>query len=153
MRAISLIALLICILCAAKAEAGRLDPTSHKLLSNPGYAKHIDVECYIVTREQVAKAFSQKNGVITQLPNNQLRSKPLYLLVKCKNKGSYMAFGDLHCYVPNRGSPISIDVSDLRGCKSPFSSSTAVIQIRSGLIEDNDKMPVVKYKWDCLYNY
>ncbi|MBF5059269.1 hypothetical protein [Candidatus Neptunochlamydia vexilliferae] len=152
MRAFSLIALLICILCTSRTEAGRLDPTAHKLLSNPGYAKYIDVECYIVTREQVAKVFSQKNGVITQLPNNQLRSKPVYLLVRCKNKGSYMAFGDLHCYVPNRGSPIPIDMSDLRGGDAS-SYFVSVVQICSGLIEDNDKIPAIKYQWDCLYNY
>lgn len=152
MRIFFLSAVLICAFFIPKAEAMRLDPDSHKMLSNPSYAKYIDVECYIVTREQLVEFFSQENGKITQLRNNQLRSKPVYLLVRCKNKGSYFAFGELHCFVPNRGSPIPIDMSDLPG-GNRSSYLTSVVQIRSGGIENNDKLPVIKYEWDCLYNY
>ncbi len=152
MRLFFLKVLVACAIFLPKGEAMRLDPDSHKLLSNPRYAKQIDVECYIVTREQLAEFFSQENGKITQLRNHQLRSKPIYLLVRCKNKGLVFAFGELHCFVPNRGSPIPIDMSDLQG-GDISAYFTSVVQISSGLIENNDKLPIIKYEWDCLYNY
>ena len=59
-RFFSLLLLGLMGLVSSKGEA-RLDPESHAILSNPGYAKHIEVQCYLITREQVADLFSQNN--------------------------------------------------------------------------------------------
>ena len=134
---------------SSKGEAVRLDPASHAMFLDLKYAKHIEVQCYLVNREQLGKFFSQKDGVITQLPNNKLREDAVYLLVRCKNKGKYAASGELHCFIPNRGTPIPIDVSDLPGNMSSYVDS--VIYVGKGLITNNNEPPQIKYKWDCLY--
>ena len=127
----------------------RLDQESHTLLSDPGYAKHIEVQCYIVTRDQLGELFTKKEATIIQLPNNKLREDAVYLLVRCKNKGKYAAAGDLNCFIPNRGSPILIDISDLPGNMSTYADS--VIYIGKGLVNNNNEPPKIKYEWDCLY--
>lgn len=133
----------------SKLAAERLDPESHAMLSNPRYAKHIEVRCYLVNREQLGEFFSKKEERVVQLPNNELRQDAVYLLVRCRNKGEYAAFGDLHCFVPNKGSPIPIDISDLPGNMSSYIDS--VIYIGKGLITNNNELPKTKYEWDCLY--
>jgi len=132
----------------SKGEA-RLDPESHAMLSNPKYAKHIEVQCYLVTREQVAELFSQKNGSVTQLSNDKLYPHDVYLLVRCKNKGIYRSFGTLHCFIPNRGSPIPVDIDFMNGHMTTFHD--CVIYIISGVIDRDSKLPQIKYEWDCLY--
>lgn len=77
---------------SSKGVAAKLDPESHAELSDLGYAKHIEVKCYLVTREQVAQIFNQKNEVVIQLSNDKLPLNGVYLLVRCKNNGSYRAF-------------------------------------------------------------
>ena len=119
------------------------------MLSDPKYVKYIEVKCYLVTREQVGELFSQKNGDVIQLPNNKLREDAVYLLVRCKNKGKYAVLGELHCFIPNRGSPIPIDVSDLPGNMHSYTDS--VIYVGRGLINNNNELPQIKYKWHCLY--
>ena len=128
----------------------RLDPESHAILSDPGYSKHIEVKCYLVTREQLVKLFSEKETNIVQLPNSELRQDAVYLLVRCKNRGEFSAAGELHCFIPNRGSPIPIDISDLPGNMSYYIDS--VIYVGKGLINNNKELPKIKYEWDCLYN-
>ena len=132
-----------------KGEAMRLDPESHALLSDPGYSKHIEVQSYLVTREQLGELFSKKEATIVQLPNSKLRENAVYLLVRCKNKGEYAAAGELRCFIPNRGSPIFIDISDLPGNMGTYADS--VIYVGKGLINNNNELPKIKYEWDCLY--
>ena len=132
----------------SKGEA-RLDPASHLMLSNPKYTKQIEVQCYLVTREQVAELFSKKNGNVTQLSNDKLYPHDVYLLVRCKNKGILMAFGTLHCFVPNRGSPIPVDIDMMNARMTTFHD--CVIYIIRGLIHRDKELPKIKYEWDCLY--
>ncbi len=133
----------------SKGEAIRLDPESHAMLSDPAYAKHIQVQCYLVNREQLAELFSQKNGNVTQLPNDKLYLNDVYLLVRCRNKGDYAVFGDLYCFIPNRGSPILIGIAELTAHMKSFQD--CVIYVESGLISRDKKLPQINYTWDCLY--
>ena len=70
----------------SKGEAVKLDPNSHAMLSNPKYAKHIEVQCYLVTREQLAELFANDKTEIIQKSNNDLYQKDLFLLVRCRNR-------------------------------------------------------------------
>lgn len=133
----------------SKGTAARLDSTSHAMLSNLGYAKHIEVRCYLVNREQLSELFWEKNKEIIQLSNDKLYSNDVYLLVRCKNKGKYAAFGDLHCFIPNRGSPISIDIAELTAQMESYHD--CVIYVENGLIHRDNKLTQIKYEWDCLY--
>lgn len=60
---------------SSEGIVARLDLTSHLMLSNPGYAKHIEVQFYLVTREQVAKAFMNGNLSVEQKTNKELFQK------------------------------------------------------------------------------
>ncbi|MGE0197904.1 MAG: hypothetical protein AB7S94_03975 [Simkaniaceae bacterium] len=135
-------------LFSSKGEA-RLDSESHALLSDPGYAKHIEVRCYLVNREQLVKLFSEKNVEIIQLTNDKLYSNDVYLLVRCKNKGKYRAFGTLQCFIPNRGDPIPVEIDFMGGHMTSFHD--CVIYIISGTIDRDSDLPKIKYEWDCLY--
>lgn len=98
----------LCCLCSyAKAE----DSVTSAYLPNKKYAKNIEVKTYLVTKEQVAALFSEKNREIVQKTNKELYNKEVYLLVRCKNSGNCAAFGVLDCMMPNKGSPISVDVT------------------------------------------
>lgn len=135
-------------LSSLKGEA-RLDPASHAMLSDPAYAEHIEVQCYLVTREQVADLFSKKNGSVAQLPCDKLYLNEVYLLVRCKNNGNYRVFGTLHCFIPNRGDPIPIDIDMMNAHMNSFHD--CVIYVISGVIDRNNKLPQINYQWDCLY--
>ncbi|NGX51271.1 MAG: hypothetical protein K1060chlam2_01136 [Chlamydiae bacterium] len=133
----------------SKGEAARLDPESHAMLSNPKYAKYIDVQCYLVTREQLGELFSQKDGDVTQLPNDKLPLDNVYLLIRCKNKGDHMAFGVLNCFIPNRGSPLPIEIDSMRANMNYYNDSA--VYIRYGVSRKNKNIPQIRYEWDCLY--
>ena len=133
---------------SCRGEA-RLDPESHALLSDPGYAKHIEVKCYLVTREELAKVFASKNEPVVQRTNKELYHQNLFLLVRCRNKGEYAAFGTLECLPPNCGSSISIDLARMWANEENFDDY--VIYLGPVIIFSNDELPQIKYEWDCLY--
>lgn len=136
-------------LFGSKGTAARLDPASHIMLSNLGYARHIEVRCYLVNREQLSELFGEKTEEIIQLSDDKLYSNDVYLLVRCKNTGKYAAFGDLHCFIPNRGSPILIEIAELTAQMESYHD--CVIYVENGLIHRDNKLPQIKYEWDCLY--
>ena len=135
-------------LVSPKGEA-RLDPESHAILSDPGYAKHVEVQCYLVTREQVAKVFANGNEIVIQKTNKDLYHQDLFLLVRCRNRGKYVAFGTLDCFTPNSDSPISFEITRMWPSQTEFYDYA--FYLGSPVIFSNNELPKIKYKWDCLY--
>lgn len=127
----------------------RLDPESHAILSDPGYAKHIEVKCYLVTREQLAKVFANGNETVVQKTNKDLYHQDLFLLVRCRNRGKYVAAGTLNCCPPNFASFIPIEVVRMQPMNPAYHD--CVIYIGSAIGFSNDELPKIKYEWDCLY--
>ena len=118
-------------------------------LSDKKYAKNIEVKAYLVTKDQVAKLFSEENGEVVQKTNKELYDKEVFLLVRCKNFGDYMAFGTLNCQLPNCGSPISIEIMMMPGYMKSFYDT--VFPIEGGLIRNDSKAPNITCKWKHLY--
>lgn len=133
----------------SKGEAVRLDPESHAALSDPGYAKHIEVQCYLVTREQLAQVFANGSEVVIQKTNKDLYHQDLFLLVRCRNRGEYVAAGTLNCRPPSFGSFIPIEVVRMSSMKPEYHD--CAIYIGNVIGFSNDELPQIKYEWDCLY--
>jgi|JI10StandDraft_1071094.scaffolds.fasta_scaffold509471_1 hypothetical protein len=75
------------------------------------YVKYIDVECYIVNREQLENVFNSSDYEVIQLTNNQLLdSSEIYLFVRLRNTGKYGPYGTLDCFVSNVKGPFRIEV-------------------------------------------
>ena len=102
-----------------KGEA-KLDVASHAMLSDPKYAKQIEVQCYLVTREQLAELFTNQKTQIIKKSNKELYQKNIFLLVRSRNRGNHVAFGTLKCLPPNYGSPVSIDLARMWGHQTNF---------------------------------
>ena len=134
---------------SSKGIAAKLDPESHAALSDPGYAKHIEVKCYLVTREQLAKVFANRNEIVVQKTNKDLYAQDLFLLVRCRNKGKYVATGTLNCRPPSFGSPIPIEVVRMSSMKPEYHDSAIYIGNVIGF--SNDEPPKIRCEWDYLY--
>ncbi|MGE0197906.1 MAG: hypothetical protein AB7N99_01325 [Simkaniaceae bacterium] len=147
-RFFSLLLLMFIGLFSSKGEA-KLDPESHAMLSDPKYSKYIEVQCYLVTREQVAEIFGNEKAQAIQKSNNELYQKNLFLLVRCKNKGGYAAFGTLECLPPNCESPTSIDIAMMWPSQESFDDY--VIYLGPAITLRNSKLPQITYKWECVY--
>ncbi len=133
---------------SSKGEA-KLDPESHAMLSNPAYAKHIEIQCYLVTREQLAEVFENEKLQVTQKSNKELYQKNLFLLVRCRNRGKHVAFGTLKCLPPNCGSPISIDITRMWANQIDFNDYA--IYLGSVIVFSNNELPQINYEWNCIY--
>ena len=111
-----------CCLCSY-AKADDLDLLSRMYLSNKKYAKNIEVKGYLVTKDQLAKLFSEENGEVIQKTNKELYGHEVFLLIRCKNFGDYKAFGTLKCKRSNLDFA-SIEVMMMPGyMKSYYDSS------------------------------
>jgi hypothetical protein len=141
---------LICLFCVfSLATADDLDPASRAYLSDKKYAKNIEVRAYLITKDQVAKAFSEEKGEIVQKTNRDLFRQEVYLLVRCRNFGDYRSFGILDCKISNRGDPISIEIMMMPGYMKAYYDS--VIPMYSGIIPNDSNTPVVSFEWKSLY--
>ena len=136
-----------CCLCSS-VKAGGLDPVSHAFLSDMKYAKHIEIEAYIVTKDQVIKVFSEENAEVKQKTNKELYGQQIYLLVRCKNKGDYRSFGTLNCRLSNRGS-VSIEIEMMPGYMKSFRNT--ILPLSGEDIPNDNKIPFFAFKWDNLY--
>ncbi|MCB1115754.1 MAG: hypothetical protein KDK71_04715 [Chlamydiia bacterium] len=148
-RFFSLLLLGLMSLFSSKGVAARLDSASHGMLSNPEYSKYIEVQCYLVDRKQLGELFSEEKAIISQLPNDKLPLDDVYLLVRCRNKGNYRAFGTLNCFIPNRRDPIPLEVNMMNGNMKGYHDS--VLQIHYGVSRSNKDVPKINCEWDCLY--
>ena len=140
---------LFCSCCFCSAKADDLDLLSRAYLSNKKYAKNVEVKAYLVTRDQVARLFSEENREITQKINKELYGKEVFLLVRVKNHGESMSFGLLNCTIPNRGVPITFDIEMMPGLMNSFHDS--VLHMYGGIIPNNDEIPAVNCEWKSLY--
>ncbi len=136
-------------LVSSKGEAMRLDPASHAALSDPGYAKHVEVLCYLVTRDQLAELFANEDTKVIQKSNKELYHKNLFLLVRCRNLGKYLAFGTLNCYSLNCKVPFTFSITRMPAINPEYHDY--VTYIGSVIIFSNDELPHFRYEWDCLY--
>lgn len=150
MRILVATIILVCSCFTAQIEAMKLKPKTHEMLSNPSYAKHIDIQCYIVTRKQIGELFLQENKEINQSPIDELFLKETYLLVRCKNTGPYFAFGDLHCSLEHNPTPIAIDVIFLLPQMDQYADF--VLYLGTAGVGTKEHLPKISYHWDCLYN-
>ncbi|VHO03596.1 hypothetical protein [Candidatus Rhabdochlamydia sp. T3358] len=123
----------ICFFCNV-ARADGLDLFSHLYLSNKKYAKNIEVHAYLVTKEQVAKLFSEENAEVTQKTNKELYGQEVFLLVRVKNNGEYMSFGLLNCKISNQGVPITIEIGMMPGGGNMKFFHDSVLYIGKGFI-------------------
>ena len=132
----------------ASLEGVIMDPAAHKFYSHPEYAKDMGVECYIVNREQLGDFFKSAKSPITQLTNNALlKPNEIYLLVKVTNKGKYIHFGRLNCFVPYVKDPFPIEVQKMFS-KKP---SSYAFRLDPCVIDADDQKPVITYVWEDLY--
>jgi hypothetical protein len=143
----------LCLFCTScfcnSAKADNLDPASHAYLSDKKYAKNIEVKAYLVTRDQVAKIFSEENSKVVQKTNKELRGQEIFLLIRCKNFGDYRSFGTINCKLSDRGNPISIEIMMMPGYMKSFRDS--VFPIDKGGIPNDNETPVISYEWKSLY--
>ncbi|MGB7977600.1 MAG: hypothetical protein WCF19_00400 [Chlamydiales bacterium] len=130
------ILLLFCICGCCSVRANNLDFVSRIYLSNKKYAKNIEVKAYLVTKDQVAKIFSESNTEITQKSNKELYGQEIFLLVRCKNFGNYRSFGTLNCKFPGGGIPISIEIMMMPSYMKFFGD--AVLPMYRGTVPDNE---------------
>ena len=140
---------LFCSCCFCSAKADDLDLISRAYLSNKKYAKNVEVKSYLVTRDQVARLFSEENREITQKINKELYGKEVFLLVRVKNHGESMSFGLLNCTIPNRGVPITFDIEMMPGLMNSFHDS--VLYIGNGFIPNDNNASVINWEWKSLY--
>ena len=133
----------------SKGVAAKLDPESHAALSDSGYAKHVEVLCYLVTRDQLAELFANEDTKVVQKSNKELYHKNLFLLVRCRNLGKYLAFGTLNCYPLKCKMPIPIEITRMPAINPEYHDY--VLYIGSSIVFSNDELPQIKYDWDCLY--
>jgi hypothetical protein len=130
-------------------EARKLDPGSHMMLSCPWYAKNMQVECYIINREQLAIAFTSFTSPLPQLTNQELlNSSEIYLFVRITNNGEYIPFGTLDCFVSGVKSPFPIEVVHMFG-REKFCQYA--LRLDPTVIDKNEKKPTLTYKWVYLY--
>jgi hypothetical protein len=133
----------------SSAKADDLDPVSRDYLLDLKYSKEIEVRAYLITKDQVAKLFSEENEEIVQKTNKELYGNEVYLLVRVKNSGKYMSFGVLNCTIPNRGAPITIDIEMMPGSMKSFNNSA--LYIGNGLVPNDKNKPLINYEWKSLY--
>lgn len=143
----------LCLFCTccfcSSAKADDLDPLSRAYLSDKKYAKNIEVQAYLVTRDQVAKVFSDENIDIVQKTNRELYGQEIFLVVRVKNKGEHMSRGLLNFTIPNRGVPITIDIEMMPGLMKSFHDSA--LYLGDGLVPNDNKLPPIKHEWKSLY--
>ena len=136
------------LLSMAPIEGVNMDPAAHKFHSHPEYAKHMDIECFIVNREQLGTVFKSANSPITQLTNNRLlKSNELYLLVNVTNKGDCIPFGRLNCFVPHVKEPFPVELVKMFAKKT----NTYVFRLDPCVVDANDQKPITSYEWENLY--
>ncbi len=140
----------ICFFCNA-ARADGLDLFSHLYLSNKKYAKNIEVHTYLITKDQVAKLFSEENAEVTQKTNKELYGQEVYLLTRVKNNGEYMSFGLLNCRIPNRGVPITIEIMKMPGDGNMKSFHDSALYLGGGCTHNDNGTPSISYEWKSLY--
>jgi hypothetical protein len=136
-----------CFFCSS-AKADDLDPLSSAYLSDKKYAKNIEVKTYLVTKDQVARLFSEASGEITQKSNKELFGREVFLLVRCKNIGDYRAFGTINCKRSIQGTPISIETALMPGYMKFFYDT--VLPLGSGSVPNNNEIPIISYEWKYL---
>jgi hypothetical protein len=146
-----LIATSLLLLFMIPVQPVNMDPESHLMFSRPQYAKYIDVQCYIVNREQLRAVFNstETDRNITQLTNNQLlNSDEIYLFVRVENRGNYIPFGRLNCFIPHVEERFPIEVLKMffknKYCDYAF-------HLDHSVIDANDQKPILSCKWESLY--
>jgi hypothetical protein len=143
-----------CCFCSARAD---LDFFSRRCHSDKEYAKNIEVKAYFVTKDQVAKAFSEENAEIVQKSNKELYNEVVFLLVRCKNFGDHSSYGTINCRISHREDPISanqessneVEVMQMPDHMKSFYNS--VHPLGGGTIPNDDKVSVVRCEWKNLY--
>jgi hypothetical protein len=140
------------------ALSSRIDATEQSVNSTKGssellYEKHMEVQCYIVSYQQLGEFFSQKSGSITQLPTKELLpyDMDVCFLIRIKNTGPMEVSGMLHCFVPCCGYPFPVKVMKMPSHMEDYYDF--VIQFDSGLIAREGVFPKITYKWDSLKIY
>ncbi len=140
----------ICFFCNA-ARADDVDLLSRFYFSNKKYAKNIEVHAYLITKDQVAKLFSEENTEVIQKTNKELYRKEIYLLTRVKNNGESPSCGLLNCKIPNRGVPITIDIEMMPGGGNMKFFHDSVLYIGKGFIPNDNGTPSISYEWKSLY--
>ncbi|MDX8430634.1 MAG: hypothetical protein SNF33_02340 [Candidatus Algichlamydia australiensis] len=97
----------------------------------------------------LSKVFSHRNRAFGKQPIEELNEEELYLLVRCKNRGYRMAYGTLRLEIPNRKSPILINVDKMK----PRMNYTHdyVFRVDGRRLLKGERPPRVEFSWDCLY--
>lgn len=126
-----------------------MDFLSKLSFSDKKYAKNIEVQTYLVTRDQVAELFSRENAEMIQKTNQDLYGREVFLLVRCKNTGEYAVFGTLKYEIENLNTPITINIADLPAKMNRFHD--CVIYMGNGFIPNNNQILNINYSWKELY--
>jgi len=126
-----------------------MDLLSKLSFSDKKYAKNIEVQTYLVTRDQVAEVFSREKTEVTQKVNQDLYGREVFLLVRCKNTGEYAVFGALKCEIENLNTPITVNIADLPAKMNRFHD--CVIYMGNGFVPNDGQILNVSYSWKELY--
>jgi hypothetical protein len=113
------------------------------------YAKNIEVKTYLVTKDQIAKIFSDEKAGVVQKTNKELFGQETFLLVRCKNAGRYHAFGTLNCKSSKEGTPITIEIMLMPGYMKSYYDT--VIPMGSGIVPNNDNKTIFSFEWKNVY--
>ncbi len=139
-------------LASCNPKTKTVDSNPNKGQSTLTYAKHIDVQCYIVTREQLGEFLNQENPSITQLPTKELDlDSVVYFLIRVKNAGDMAASGMLHCFVPDCGFPFPVKIMNMPPKMETYYDF--IIRFNTGQINPWDPKPVITYEWNQLDCY
>ncbi|MDX8430233.1 MAG: hypothetical protein SNF33_00250 (plasmid) [Candidatus Algichlamydia australiensis] len=129
-------------------EAKNYKGKSSSMILNPSY-NCIRVSCYFVNKKRLSEVFSTRGNSFAQQPIIDLDKEQLYLLVRCRNRGYRTAYGTLRLEIPNRKSPILINIDQMK----PRMNYTHdyVFRIDGRRLLKGERPPRVEFSWDCLY--
>ena len=119
--------------------------------SDKAYVKHMEVQAYIVPKEDICELLLNFPERYQQLDNKSLYNKDTFLLLRVRNNGKKHAWGALACKVPTYHSPIKLSIYGV-GRSNARAYNVYLIQLGSLIIVPGEiGIPAISIEWDELY--
>ena len=119
--------------------------------SDKAYVKHMEVQAYIVPKEDICELLLNFPERYQQLDNKSLYNKDTFLLLRVRNNGKKHAWGALACKVPTYH--WSIKISVLGVGRSDFAHYNSYLIELGCLVSvaNQPGAPKISIEWDELY--